>query len=128
MGSFLTPTPPLQRMQCSAPQQNQPDHSPALRHFCHTICPSLFIAQLLFISGVRGRYCLIPQYLVQYIRVKTEFRDTFQLLAEVWPALGISFLLCPSLFIAQLLFISSDRGRYWVNPLYLVLHSKSKEF
>ena len=51
-------------------QQNQPDHcccraEPA-RHFCHTICPSLFIAQLLFISGVRGRYCRLNPIVVRY--------------------------------------------------------------
>ena len=90
-GGFVAPFPPwpthsMKRMQCSAPQQNQPDHTAALPHFCHTICPSLFIAQLLFISGVRGRYCLIPPTGIppifsKFIGMKTELGDTILFLA-----------------------------------------------
>ena len=83
-GSFVAPFSPwpthsMKRMQCSAPQQNQPDHTAALPHFCHTICPSLFIAQLLFISGVRGRYCLIPKSGIPLIFSKST--------SFFWPAL-----------------------------------------
>ena len=91
-GGFVAPFPPwpthyMKRMQCSAPpQQNQPDHTAALLHFCHTICPSLFIAQLLFIIGVRGRYCLIPPTGIppifsKFIGMKTKLGDTILFLA-----------------------------------------------